>query len=1084
MNRRRSLTRTLGLTAALPAMVFGTAMGAWSAPADRGEQVPESLLAEYTAPEPLGLSAELADAQGRIDVAVTLSEPAIGDVLPEGALQNGEVPSTSQQRKQLQRVEGQQDKFVREARGQGAKELARTSLASNVVFVSVDADELEALAANSSVQSITGVGRFEKHENTDHKGKPGKPGKPSAPVSGSLAQANDYLQTSALHKAGITGKGVRIAVLDSGIDFTHANLGGPGTQAAVDTCFAQASSAPSGLCAGFFGPKAPKVKGGYDFVGDTWPDTPETPDPNPIDSGPEGGHGTSVADIAAGRSADGKHKGIAPDASLYALKVCSSVSTSCSGIAILQGLDWALDPNGDGDISDAVDVVNLSLGASFGQEENPTVPAVDNLVRAGVVVVASAGNSADRPFIAGSPSTAAGAISVAQTALPDDLQWVIAPSVGAQITNAAHQSWSPLPTGLVSGALATPSEAQGCTPADFTGFPAGAIALISRGTCNVSDKAVNAQHAGAIATIIYNNVPGDPPSFSFGSTEPVTIPTFTISQADGARLVSEMAAGTVSVTLDPANAIKLTNTIVGTSSRGTAMGNYRAKPDIGAPGSWLAANTQTGTEVSNFGGTSGAAPVVTGVSALVLQKHKRATPLEVKARLLNGANNANQTPASGGWYTTPISRIGSGEVRGTSAVNASGWLSTTGLGGHVGFGIPSVTSSKQTYKSELTITNTTKKSQTYKLRTSFRDEADKQQGATWKISPSSVKVPAGKTKKVKVELTLAGKKLDSWAFNNVGAIGGDGAALNGPELDGYITATAGKETLKLGWTVLPRKAAHVKTASTVKVDRSGNAKVKLSNRSAIEAGDVEVFSLTGTSPRLPNGGPGAPGSDAAVIDIAAVGVYADAGIVQFAVANHHRYTIPNYPIEYDIYVDSNNDGTADYVVFQTELGGFAATGQSVVYIVDLATGQAGAYFYTDAGFDSSMMVLTAPAAALGLTPGQTFAYDVYAFDNYFTGNLTDQIEGMSFTYGQPKYVVDDYITVPARRSASLPVAKNPSAGDSTQTGLLLRHLSAAKSDFSVVTVNESGKKPGKKKSMKKPNKKYTKSHHRSLGSGS
>ena len=214
---------------------------------------------------------------------------------------------------------------------------------------------------------------------------------------------------------------MKIGVLDSGVDFTHEYLGGPGTVEAYDTCFAQNAVAPSGICADFFGPNAPKVKGGTDFVGEKWngaaKSPPLAPDPNPIDFE---GHGTHVSDIAAGRSADGTHKGIAPGADLYMVKVCSSVSTACSGLAILEGIDWALDPNGDGDISDAMDVMNLSLGARTARRRTTRRPRSTTRSRAGVVGVISAGNNADRPFIVGSPSTAARAISVAQTALPDD----------------------------------------------------------------------------------------------------------------------------------------------------------------------------------------------------------------------------------------------------------------------------------------------------------------------------------------------------------------------------------------------------------------------------------------------------------------------------------------------------------------------------------------------------------------------------------------------------------------------------------------------------------------------------------------
>ena len=109
--------------------------------------------------------------------------------------------------------------------------------------------------------------------------------------------------------------------------------------------YATATANPAVIPVGLF-PTA-KVVGGYDYTGSTWggtgPGAVRTEDPNPIDDGPEGGHGTHVADIIAGKSLDGTHKGMAPGAQLYAVKVCSSVSTACNGIALLKGMDYALD---------------------------------------------------------------------------------------------------------------------------------------------------------------------------------------------------------------------------------------------------------------------------------------------------------------------------------------------------------------------------------------------------------------------------------------------------------------------------------------------------------------------------------------------------------------------------------------------------------------------------------------------------------------------------------------------------------------------------------------------------------------------
>ncbi len=602
--------------------------------------------------------------------------------------------------------------------------------------------------------------------------------------------------------------------------------------------------------------------------------------------------------------------------------------------------------------------------------------------------------------------------------------------------------------------MARPAGNLGCTAADFAGFPAGAVALIQRGACNISDKSVNAQNAGAVAVIIFNNAPGDPPSFSFGSAVPVVVPTFSISQAAGNTLIS---TGASSVTIDPAQALPLTNTMVGTSSRGTTVGDHRAKPDIGAPGAWLSAETGTSTEETNFGGTSGAAPVVAGAAALLLDKFEGATPLTIKARLLNGADSTNRTPTADGFITTPISRIGAGEVRVAPAADAVGVLSTTGTGGNIGLGIPSVTKSYKT-DVELTLSNTSNENLKYAFDVSFREEADEASGAVAiKIAPKSVIVAAGKTQKIKVQVTIDGSKLQDWPFDSVGATGGSGALLNGPEFDGWITATSDADSVKVGWTVLPKKAADVSTSSTVKLKKSGAGEMKLKNSSSVAAGDVELFALTGTSPELPDpapGEPGSPGSNAAIIDLAAVGVRDGGdGTIQFGIATYDRRTVLTYPAEFDIYIDSDNDGTDDYVLFNAELGGFAVTGQTVVYVANLRTGAASAFFYDDGGFDSSTQIFTAPLAALGITPGQTFGYSVYAFDNYFTGSVTDAIEGQSFTWGESKFTpATGTVTVPAKSTSTVAVQATGSTAPSSESGLLLLYRSAATTDFGVVQI--------------------------------
>ncbi len=213
-----------------------------------------------------------------------------------------------------------------------ARVIGSVQLVLNAVFLDVDASNVRALMADGAVTRIAPVGNYEK----------------------SLTDTVPYIGGETLHGLGTTGKGVRVAVLDSGIDYTHKDLGGTGIPADF------AANDPNVLAPGDGFPNS-RVIGGIDFTGGTWPATPEHQDDDPLDKAPSGqvdgsGHGTHVGSIIAGA------QGVAPDAKLYAVKVCSSISTSCSGLALIEGMEFAVDPNGDDDPSDHVDIINMSLG--------------------------------------------------------------------------------------------------------------------------------------------------------------------------------------------------------------------------------------------------------------------------------------------------------------------------------------------------------------------------------------------------------------------------------------------------------------------------------------------------------------------------------------------------------------------------------------------------------------------------------------------------------------------------------------------------------------------------------------------------
>lgn len=170
-------------------------------------------------------------------------------------------------------------------------------------------------------------------------------------------------------------------------------------------------------------------------------------------------------------------------------------------------------------------------------------------------------------------------------------------------------------------------------------------------------------------------------------------------------------------------------------------------------------------------------------------------------------------------------------------------------------------------------------------------------------------------------------------------------------------------------------------------------------------GRVEAFSLTGTSDQIKKKFLPAPGDNFAIVDLKSVGVRQNGSNIQFGIDTYGARAHPNYPAEFDIYIDSNNDGTPDYVVFNLENGGFGTSGQNVVEVVSLTTGPVGVFFFDDADLDSGNAIMTAPLSAVGLTPSSKFTFSVFAFDNYFTGNLTDAVENMTYTLGTPRYML-------------------------------------------------------------------------------
>jgi minor extracellular serine protease Vpr len=988
-------------------------------------------------------------ASGPVRVVVRLTDKPLIAVV--GNKKTGLTMSGDQQRAYSADLSAKQSAVMAQIAAVGGKEIARVNKSLNAVIAEVDATQI------SKIETIAGV--YSVRTAVDY--------------TFDLSQTVPYIGAAAVQALGYDGTGVRVAVLDSGIDYTHKNLGGPGTTAFYTQCYGTApnpaspaseagqprNALPVGACANYFGPGAPKVIGGYDFLGELQGANGNASvlDPNPIDFQ---GHGTHVADIIAGLSADGSHKGVAPGAKLYAVKVCSAVSTSCNGVALIQGMDFAVDPNQDGDVSDAVDVINMSLGQGYGQREDDLSYASALAADFGVVIVVSAGNSADRPFIVGSPSSTPGVISVAQTAVPSAVAYPLLINSPAGIAgsygNTATLDFAPLGatvTGSVAfvgrGCVAGAGVPAGGDP--YLDNPVGKIVLINRGVCSISEKVRRASDAGAIGVLIGLIAAGDAVSFSNGGQCPEPAngtckPTLVITQSLANSIRTNIAAPVVA-SLSTANSISLAGSMVASSSRGPSVSYAAIKPEIGAPGASLSAQVGTGAGETVFGGTSGAAPMVAGSAALLLQASPSLQSHEVKARLMNSAETQiYNNPALAPGVLAPITRIGAGEVRVNKALTLKTgiWDAADPSGVALSFGTYRVTGNN-TYRRKVVVKNYNATARTYAIATNFRYANDQASGAVTMSTPATIAVPANGSATFFVTMILNANLLPAWGLNG-GSGGGNGASLDLPEYDGYVTVSDATDTVRLPWQILPHKAANVVAASaTVNMGGAASSTLNLTNTGGATFSNVDAFYLTAVSPKLPLSIHPKQGEQYTVHDLKAVGTrFVDIGGgqfgVQFAISTYGQRSHSVYPGEFDVYIDTNNDGVYDFVLYNRENGTFASTGQTVVALTNLTTGATVTRFFAGAELVSSNMILTAAMSDLGLTPSSQFTFQVRAFDNYFSGTLTDLVPPATVTLGSPRFFVPGAFAVaPANATTGVPINRFAPGDTATpsQIGVLL-----------------------------------------------
>jgi subtilisin family serine protease len=600
-----------------------------------------------------------------------------------------------------------------------------------------------------------------------------------------------------------TGKGVKIGDIDTGLDFIHPDFGGSGLLA--DYQDINPRSTIGKISGKVLFPTA-KVVGGIDLAGDAYDAinvTIPTPDPNPMDCG---GHGSHTAGTLAGVGVNddgtpytGAYNsvapytnnlrigpGVAPEADLYAIRIFG-----CGGgtALVTEAIEWATDPNGDGDLSDHLDVINMSLVSDFGVDVgnpfNPDVEAIRNAALLGLISVSAAGNSGDTFFINGSPAAADVGISAAATVDDGQLAGQLHVTTPTPATFAADLAVytnanlipPPNPSGqsgnivLVNDGSANPT--LGCdTTFQNASAVRGNIALIDRGTCSFIQKAQNAQANGAIALIVADNSGGDSILAMGGAdADPaIVIPGISVSTNTGNALKAAIAPSGTELTIAQP---ELANTIASFSARGPVTdinGAIEIKPDIAAPGlnipsaqtgftcdgaSTFGCLTQNasgfipGGRVLTISGTSMATPHIAGLMALLRQLHPDASVEDLKAMAINGAAHDVSNGNNGAPPLHGASRVGAGRIDAAASVTSQLLAYNADKPGTVAvtFDIEPVGTTQATHR--VTLENLTGTAQTVTL---FIDTILDAPGINYSV-PNSVSIPANGIASFTVSLT-------------------------------------------------------------------------------------------------------------------------------------------------------------------------------------------------------------------------------------------------------------------------------------------------------------------------------------------
>ncbi|KAI0138502.1 subtilisin-like protein [Hypoxylon sp. NC0597] len=473
-------------------------------------------------------------------------------------------------------------------------------------------------------------------------------------------------QVDKLRANGITGKGVKIGIIDSGVDYTHPALGG---------CFGSEN------CLFTYG---------TDIVGDDYNgDNTPTPDADPYDGC--GGHGTHVSGIIAAQVNEFGFTGAAPDVKLGMFRVFGCTGGASNDV-LIDAYMQAFEAGSN--------IITASIGGSSGWSEDPWSVVVSRIVEAGVPCTVSAGNDgAVGLFYASTASNGKRVTSIAS--IDNEVTPLLLTDSNFTIDGGEQQEFGyalgdPSEWANISLPLWTPSfditdPAQGCEAfAENTPDLSGYIVLIRRGTCTFVEKATNAAQFGAKYVMFYNNVP-------VGAIGPTTsgvsglLGAGMVLASQGESWVQALEAGS-NITLnmlDPLTApVSLTyqnNTLTGGFASSFTTWNptfeLDIKPQLASPGGNILSTypIPLGT-YAVLSGTSMACPLVAAIYALLSNARGTLDPATLENLLSATANpqllnDGNQTFP----LLAPVSQLGAGIVQAYDAAYSTTLLSKSSL---------------------------------------------------------------------------------------------------------------------------------------------------------------------------------------------------------------------------------------------------------------------------------------------------------------------------------------------------------------------------------------------------------------------